>query len=163
MDIEQSQAKAQTEAAPGSKWQDRMDSVGRSRRRTALAMIALAVLSAGLWWGWFGWDTQRDIDPVIGASSGPYEWWQVRSCLLSWAFLAWIGTEVLKPSAVILIMPAAFTASWIVSAALTDDSGLWAIGAVLVAVGTLAGNALFVGALHLLFRWRRKPLSPVAG
>jgi len=126
-------------------------------------MITLAVLSAGLWWAWFGWDTQRDIDPVTGSSSGPYEWWQVRSCLISWALLAWAGTEVLKPAAVILIMPVAFTASWILSAALTDDSGLWAIGAVLVAVGTLAGNALFVGLLHLLFRKRRKPVSPVAG
>lgn len=155
MDTGQSPMKAQAGAVPGSQWQARLEAARRSRRWTALAQTALAVLSAGLWWAWFGWDTQRDIDPATGASSGPYEWWQVRACLVSWAILAWAGTELLKPAAVILIMPAAFTASWILSAALTDDSGLWAIGAVLVAAGTLAGNAAFVGLLRLLFRKRK--------
>ncbi|MCC3298425.1 hypothetical protein [Arthrobacter caoxuetaonis] len=126
------------------------------RRKTVLAATALVVLSAGLWWGWFGWDTQRDIDPATGASSGPYEWWQICACIVSWAVIAWAGTELLEPAVVIFLMPAAFTASWILSSALTDDSGLWAIGAVLVAAGTLAANALFVGLLRLLFRKRNR-------
>ena len=163
MDTQKPQTSSQAGAEPGPKRQQMVDAAGRRRPRPVIAALALAVVSGALWWVWFGWDTRRDVDPVTGASIGPYEWWQVCACVLSWAVLAWAGTEVLKPAAVILVMPAAFTASWILSAALTDDSGLWGIGAVLVAVGTLAGNALIVGFLRLLLRRREKPASPRAG
>jgi hypothetical protein len=115
-----------------------------------LPAVGLLVLSAGLWWGWFAWDTRADIDPVTGSSSGPYELWQVIGCTASWTALGWIGAKVLHPLLVVLLMPVGFTAAFALTGASSDDSGLWAVGAILVAFGTLVGTAVLV----MLLNWR---------
>ena len=45
------------------------------------------------------------------------------------------------------------------SAATTDDSGLWAVGALLVLVGTLAGGALVAAITRAVVRRRRVSTS----
>ena len=126
-----------------------------SRRRInstegIILAIALFALSAGLWWGWFGWDTEYDVDPATGTASGPYEAWQVSGCVVAWAVLGWIGNRMLPPVTVIVLMPLAFTAAFAISAAQADDSGLWIVGAMLIAFGTVIATALFVALLN----WR---------
>ena len=46
-------------------------------RRDAVAGIAIALITAGLYLAWLGWDQDYEVDPVTGALSGPYETWQV--------------------------------------------------------------------------------------
>jgi hypothetical protein len=47
-----------------------------SVRRTLLLALGAAI-TAIAWAAWVGRDTQYDIDPVTGASSGPNQPWQV--------------------------------------------------------------------------------------
>jgi hypothetical protein len=45
----------------------------------------------------------------------------------------------------LLVLPASFTLAWISTASAMDTSGLWAVGAVLVAFGTTFGTAVMLG------------------
>ncbi|MBE0009384.1 MULTISPECIES: hypothetical protein [unclassified Arthrobacter] len=126
-----------------------------TRAQRALATAGAIALSAGLWLGWFAWDTGYQIDPATGSASGPYEPWQVIGCVASWVALGWIANKFLAPAIVILAMPAGFTGAFAVTAATSDDSGLWMIGATLVAFGTLAGTVLLVAAMN----WRRPAID----
>ncbi|MBG6191373.1 putative membrane protein [Arthrobacter sp. CAN_A212] len=122
---------------------------GRAQR--TLLIVGVIALSAGLWVGWFAWDTGYQIDPETGSASGPYEPWQVIGCVVSWAALGWVANKFLAPAIVILAMPAGFTGAFAITSASADYSGLWLVGAILVAFGTLAGTVLLVAALN----WRR--------
>jgi hypothetical protein len=141
-----------TSTAPGSAETRPVLAPGIARTLQPGAAIAFIVLGAGLWWGWFAWDTVRDGSG--SESSGPYESWQVAGCAVTWMVLAWMGVKVLRPLLLIPALPVGFTAAWMLTAALGDDSGLWAVGAILVAGGTLAGNALLVWVLRFVNRHR---------
>ena len=45
-----------------------------------LGGLTVAVLSAGSWLAWMGWDDEYQIDPRTQVASGPYEAWQVVGC-----------------------------------------------------------------------------------
>jgi hypothetical protein len=125
-----------------------MTSSSAGRRRStpwfqASGALAVAVLSALLWFAWMGWDTQYQIDPVTQVASGPYEAWQVIGCVVSLlvllvgALLA--GVRALWASAALTL---AFTAAWTATAAADDETGLYGVGAILVLVGLSAGTAV---------------------
>lgn len=141
--------------APGSAAARSALSPGMARTLQPSAAVAFTVLGAGLWWGWFAWDTVG-VSSGTATQSGPYEAWQVAGCAVTWMVLAWLGVKVLRPFLLITALPVGFTAAWILTAALTDDSGLWAVGAILVAGGTLAGNAVLVWVLGSVARRRGK-------
>lgn len=111
----------------------------------ASRLVALAVTTACCWWAWMGWDTERDLDPVTGQSTGPYQPWQVAGCVLCLVAVAAYAARRIRPVAVVAVMSTAFTLAWSASAARLDDSGLWAVGAVMVLVGMLAGSSLVAG------------------
>ncbi|MFJ8582522.1 hypothetical protein [Micromonospora sp. NPDC093277] len=102
----------------------------------------LAAATVAAWWAWLGWETGYTVDPETGATSGPYAPWQVAGAVLSLALLAAAGGWWLSPWLVVPVMTVAFTAAWAAQAASTDGSGLWAVGAVLVLVGTAAGTTV---------------------
>ena len=139
--------------APGSADARPALSPGMARTLQPSAAVAFTVLGAGLWWGWFAWDTVG-ISSGTEPQSGPYEAWQVVGCVMTWIVLTWLGKKVLRPLLLIPALPVGFTAAWILTAALSDDSGLWAVGAILVAAGTLAGNALLVWVMRAIDRRR---------
>ncbi|MCX2732493.1 hypothetical protein OOZ19_19820 [Saccharopolyspora sp. NFXS83] len=115
--------------------------VQRPAERWGLSAV-LAVLTASCWWAWMAWDQGYQTDPAAGAASGPYQAWQVAGCVVCLVALG-VGASVRLPAwLVVPIMPVAFTAAWAWTAAGTDDSGLWAVGAVLVFVGMLAGTGV---------------------
>lgn len=59
------------------------------------------------------------------------------------------------------VLPLAFTAAWISTAAAHDSTGLWAVGALLVLTGTLAGTVLVVLGTSAVRRERRhSPSGP---
>ncbi|WP_328653906.1 hypothetical protein OG598_08595 [Micromonospora sp. NBC_00330] len=110
--------------------------------RALLGVLFLAAATVGAWILWLGWDTRYTVDAQTGASSGPYEPWQVIGCVVTLVLLAALAGTRLSPWLVAPVMTVAFTAVWSWRAAGTDDSGLWAVGAVLVLVGMAVGSAL---------------------
>jgi hypothetical protein len=108
-----------------------------------LGGLALAVLSAAAWFGWMGWDTEYDIDPVTQSASGPYQAWQVIGCGVTLLVLL-VGALLLRASAVVacVAVTVGFTAAWTTTAAADDDSGLFVVGAVLVFLGLAAATAV---------------------
>ena len=117
-------------------------STERTPVRSLLIALGLAVLSVGTWWAFLGRDDTRDVDPVTGSTTGPYEAPQVIACGLVLVGLVAAGTVVLPPWPAVGAVAVPFTAAWGVNAAAQDDSGLWVVGGVLVLLGTVAGGAL---------------------
>ncbi|MGQ5261208.1 hypothetical protein ACTWLT_10670 [Micromonospora sp. ZYX-F-536] len=105
-----------------------------------LGALYLAVATVGVWLLWLGWDTEYTVDPETGSTSGPYAAWQVIGCVLSLVLLATLAVRRLSPWLVAPVMTVAFTVAWSWRATSTDDSGTWAVGAVLVLVGMAAGS-----------------------
>ena len=120
-------------------------------------LLAVAVLAAGAalsYAGWLGWDRRYDTDPVTGAASGPYEAWQVVGCVLTLAVLATAAGLLRRPGLAVAVVPVVFTSLWSRDAARTDDTGLWVVGAVLLACGSLAGVAAVASLADGVRRWR---------
>jgi hypothetical protein len=122
--------------------------------RAITRTIGLAVLTAVIWGGWLGWDTQKDVDPVTGTASGPYQVWQIVGCVCSLAVVAVVAASLVPPWLVPPTMTLAFTACWTWQAATGDDSGLWAVGAVLVFFATAVGS-IMATTVGWLLRHRR--------
>lgn len=108
-----------------------------------LGGLTVAVLSAGSWWAWMGWDHEYQIDPRTQVASGPYEAWQVVGCggsllvLLVAALLLRVRWFVASPA-----MTVAFTAAWTAAAASTDDTGMYGVGTILLLLGLAAGTTV---------------------
>ena len=102
--------------------------------------LFLAAATVGAWLLWLGWDTRYTVDAETGATSGPYEPWQVIGCVLTLVLLAALAGTRLSPWLVAAVMTVSFTVAWSVRAASSDDSGLWAVGAFLVLVGMAVGS-----------------------
>jgi hypothetical protein len=116
--------------------------------RSVFTVLALALCTVAVWWAWLGHDTEKQLDPVTLSETGPYSTAQVIACVLSLGLLAAVGGLLVRPWLVMATMTVAFTAAWTVQAAATDDSGLWLVGAVLVAGGTAAGTMLVSTVAH---------------
>ncbi|MEU8329183.1 hypothetical protein [Micromonospora sp. NPDC048839] len=108
--------------------------------RALLGVLFLATATVGSWILWLGWDTRYTVDEQTGATSGPYEPWQVIGCVLTLVLLAALAGTRLSPWLVAPVMAVAFTAAWSWRAASTDDSGLWVVGGTLVLLGMAAGS-----------------------
>jgi hypothetical protein len=123
--------------------------------RSLIGGLILAAVTVAAWWAWLGWDTGYTVDPETGAVSGPYAVWQVVGCALTLALIAAAGGWWLSPWLVVPVMTVAFTAVWARHAASTDGTGLWAVGAALVAIGTAVGSTV-VSAGASWLRHRRR-------
>ncbi|GAA2996393.1 hypothetical protein GCM10017559_16130 [Streptosporangium longisporum] len=103
--------------------------------------VILAVASAVNYLAWLGWDRQRDVAPD-GSVSGPYQAWQVAGLVIVLGILAVVagrrGHPVLGTAAVAVVTWLA----WSVDAALSDDSGLWVVGSLLLLPALLLGVGL---------------------
>ncbi|HWD01679.1 MAG TPA: hypothetical protein VG674_04335 [Amycolatopsis sp.] len=127
----------------------RQDAPGSAahRVRSALGALVLAGLTVATWWSWLGSDTTYQIDPVTGHRTGPYEPWQVAGCVLCLVVLAVAGTMIGLPRWVVVpVMSVVFTVAWSAAAIATDRSGLWGVGALMVAIGMVGGSYAVVSA-----------------
>ncbi|MFE0530306.1 hypothetical protein ACFW0V_22190 [Micromonospora parva] len=122
--------------------------------RALLGVLFLAAATVGAWLLWLGWDDEYTVDAQTGATSGPYDPWQVIGCVLTLVLLAALAGARLSPWLVAPVMTVAFTAVWSWRAASTDDSGLWVVGGILVLVGMAAGSTLVSLAARRLSRRR---------
>ena len=114
----------------------------RKKPPIALATIVLAVLTVAAWWAFLGRDTTQDVDPATGTVTGPYEAPQVIACAIVLVALVVAGALMLPAWLAVLGVALPFTVAWTIQASASDDSGLWAVGAVLVLAGTLGGGAV---------------------
>ncbi|MFD6447490.1 hypothetical protein ACFWEJ_20445 [Promicromonospora sp. NPDC060204] len=133
----------------------------RKQLSPVLTTAFVVVLTVAAWWIFLGRDTVRDVDPATGAVTGPYEAPQVIACVLVLIALVVVGTLAAPAWVAVLAVALPFTVAWTVQAASDDDSGLWAVGALLVLVGTLAGGAV-VALLTRVVERRRAARSTTA-
>ncbi|MHA7146290.1 hypothetical protein ACX80U_16395 [Arthrobacter sp. TmT3-37] len=120
------------------------DPVRTDKQQVALVLL-IGVLTAGLWYGWFGWDTEYQYDRSTGRLGGPYAVWQGVGAFLCSIPVFWLAQRLLRFTVAFLVMPASFTFAWITTAAAADVTGLWMIGAILVGFGSAAGSAVMLG------------------
>ncbi|GAB7038415.1 MULTISPECIES: hypothetical protein [Catenuloplanes] len=114
---------------------------------------ALALLAVLTWWMWLGRDSGYRTD-VNGNVTGPYEAWQVIGAGVT-LLIVLIAALVLRvhPLIVPAVLTLAFTTAWTIHAAGTDDSGLFAVGALLLLVGLgIASAVVTVGTRAVLTR-----------
>lgn len=130
-----------------------MGAIMRNSYFTALVTFVIVALTTATWWT-LGRDTTRDVDTATGTVTGPYEAPQVIACVVVLVALVVIGALLLPAWLAVLAVSLPFTAAWTIQASSTDDSGLWAVGAVLVLVGTLVGGAIVAAVTRALVRRR---------
>lgn len=111
-------------------------------RPSSVGTAALAALLTVLsYLGWLGWDQHKYRVPGTTRVEGPYEPWQVVGLAVTLAAvaaaLAWRRMSV----AATLTITVVLTLAWSVDAATetSQDANLWPVGAVFLAVGTMAG------------------------
>lgn len=127
---------------------------GWGERVPALARGALvAALAAACWFAWLGWDTTYQLD-AAGVASGPYEAWQVAGCVASLAAVVVLGTVAAGALVTVVLVTGSFTFAWS-SAASSDPSGLWLVGALLVLLGTAFGSSALAWLTTALLVLRR--------
>lgn len=130
-----------------------MGSMPQNSYLVALLTFVIAALTTATWWT-LGRDTTHEVDAATGAVTGPYEAPQVIACVVVLVGLAVIAALVLPAWLAVLAVSLPFTAAWSLHAASTDDSGLWAVGAILVLVGTLVGGTMVTAVTRALVRNR---------
>lgn len=106
--------------------------------------VALAVLTAGAYAAFLGWDDEYQVDSVTGVATGPYEAWQVIGLGAICAFVAGVAGWYRTAAIAVIVMPVVLVIGFVVSA-IGDGSagdGLFVVGALLLGVGSLLGVGL---------------------
>ncbi|WP_104106167.1 hypothetical protein [Nocardioides sp. 616] len=127
------------------------------------AAFLLALVAAGMWFAWLGWDQEYYL--VDGERQGPYRPWQVLGCALSVVVAATLALLWVRPAgadrsgrgAVPVLSAAAvvgFAVPWAVDAATSDDSGLWVVGLLFLLVGGGLGLTVLLGIAAVASRRR---------
>ncbi len=76
------------------------------------------------------------------------------ACVVVLIGLVVVGALLLPAWLAVLGVSLPFTAAWTIQAAAEDESGLWAVGAMLVLVGTLVGGTIVTAVTRGLVRNR---------
>jgi len=92
------------------------------------------------------------VDPATGIASGPYEAWQVVGCVLTLLVASVVAGLAARPVVAAGWVTVPFTVCWTVSAARQDETGLFAVGALLIAVGLYLGSLAVATAAGVLTR-----------
>ncbi|SER60668.1 hypothetical protein SAMN05216188_11377 [Lentzea xinjiangensis] len=120
----------------------------RSKRRIghnlAVAAGLLALTGAATWI--FLHPLMGAADPSTGTRTGNTA--GVIACGAALVMLTVGGTFFVRPLLVAPAVALSFTAVWTWLAATSDDSGLWAVGAVLTLIGSVIGTAVVATVTH---------------
>ncbi|MEU3059831.1 hypothetical protein AB0P12_20625 [Streptomyces subrutilus] len=100
-----------------------------------LGTLLLTGVTLAAWAAWLGWDQHRDVHPD-GSETGPYAAWQVVGLVLTLLVAAYAAVSLCNRTVCVLGITAGLTAAafWDWS---DDSSGLYALGATMVALGSL--------------------------
>jgi hypothetical protein len=135
-------------------------SAGRNKRRTrrGIAVTALALVAAAMWFAWLGWDHTYYV--VNGVAQGPYRAGQVIGCGLAVALAAVLAHLWVREKVALLFLAAAadvgFAIPWAVDAAGADESGLWVVGLLLLLVGGGVGLLCVLTLTEAILTIRRR-------
>ena len=130
-----------------------------------LGTLAVIVATLATWWLWLGHDHTYYTDPATGYQAGPYTPGQVAGCVLTLVVIGAVAGWFLPPWLTIPALTLTFTIAWTVDAYGRDDSGLFAVGAVLVLMGMTLGSTVVAGGVWLvrwILRQRQRPAQPLA-
>jgi hypothetical protein len=133
----------------------------RSPARVAAGVLLLAVIVVGVWWLMLGHDQTYQYD-ADGTASGPYEALQVLLFIVALALVTFAAGLLLPAWAVAATVTVALTAAWSIQASSKDLTGLWAVGAIGVLLGTAIGSGLVAFAAHLVGSMRPRPIPDSA-
>lgn len=106
----------------------------------ALLLVA-AALGAAVWAAWLGWDRSYYTD-ASGQRAGPYTATQVIGCAATVGVVTAVLGALRNPFIAAGGVTLGFWLVWTVDAATQDDSGLFAVGSVLLLLGLVAGTSL---------------------
>ncbi|QIK65994.1 hypothetical protein G7072_06260 [Nocardioides sp. HDW12B] len=107
--------------------------------RSALGAAVGLLLGAALWWAWLGHDDEPSYDSIADRVQDPYTTLQVLGCALTVALVTVVLSALTEPIAAAVGIGAGFWTAWTVHASRTDDSGLFIVGAAMLAAGLLVG------------------------
>lgn len=112
-------------------------------RRGAVAGTLIAVISAGVYMAWLGWDQEYQVDPATGALSGPYETWQVVGVVACLGLVAFVAGLLGLRTVCRVALPAAFALCFSIDGITDPNSdGLWGVGAAMTFGGAWVGANL---------------------
>ena len=115
------------------------------RRPPALVLGVGALLGALTWGAWLGWDRTPSYDVVTGTVQTPYVTLQVLGCALTVGLVTAVLAVLWHPVAAAAGVALGFWLVCTVDAAFRDDSGLFVVGSVMLAVGLAVGTAVAAG------------------
>lgn len=102
------------------------------------ALVGSALLASGLWAAFLGWDTQGWVEGT--STKGPYTAPQVVAFVVVLAGAVTLLSRWRNPFAVATGVTAGVWVPFTVTAARSDDSGLWAVGSLFLLVGMVMGT-----------------------
>jgi len=112
-------------------------------RRPSGFVLAVGLLLGALTWGaWLGWDRTASYDVVTGTVQSPYVTLQVLGCALTVGTVTAVLAARWHPVAGAAGVGLGFWLGWTVDAASRDDTGLFAVGSLMLAVGLALGTAV---------------------
>ncbi|NMD54397.1 MULTISPECIES: hypothetical protein [Tsukamurella] len=104
--------------------------------RVAVVLVGLAVVSAGAWFAFLGWD--QEYYEVDGVAQGPYRPWQVIACgaviVLACTAAFWYLRRLSLMALIPVVAVVGFAIPWVAWAS-RDDTGLWMAGLIFLLVG----------------------------
>jgi hypothetical protein len=100
------------------------------------------VLGALTWAAWLGWDRTASYDVITGTVQRPYVTLQVLGCALTVGVVTAYLAARWHPVAAATGVGLGFWVVWTAWASSTDGSGLWVVGAVMLAIGLAGGTAV---------------------
>lgn len=118
------------------------DTMTASRRPPGFVIAVGLLLGASTWGAWLGWDHTASYDVVTGTIQSPYVTLQVLGCALTVGVVTAVLAARWHPVAGAAGVGLGFWLVWTVDAASRDDTGLFAVGSMMLAVGLVLGTTV---------------------
>ena len=117
-----------------------------------------AAVPAATYAAWLAWDNEHYYDAALGAYQGPYRPLQVLGCALTFLIVTALLATRWPPLPVAVGASPGFWLFWTVQAGSQDETGLFLVGSLFLAVGLTIGSAL-ASVIGYGLRGRLQPLT----
>ncbi|MGK5557096.1 hypothetical protein ACSNOI_36350 [Actinomadura kijaniata] len=119
--------------------------------RHLVATVLLAAVAVADWFAWLGWDQKR-VEHPDGHTTGPYEAWQVVGLVVVLMLVGGVAAYRRYGLATTFGFTVGLTAAVSYDWSADDGSGLWVVGAGMVAVSTLVATGLAAAMISAITR-----------
>ena len=114
----------------------------QSSRSPALTLTLGVVLGALTWAAWLGWDRTASYDVITGTVQKPYVTLQVLGCAVTVGAVTAVLAARWHPVAAAVGVGLGFWVVWTLWAAAHDATGLYLVGALMLAIGLAVGTTM---------------------